>query len=85
MPRIPGCAEFIADLVSSTWTGSVSPEALALFKTQVPGPYLLCPARMKSEVNLIKAMMGTSKTGHAQVDPGLEGFELAKRMEGAKL
>lgn len=54
MPRIPGCAEALSELMINR----DSPKAQAEFEKDLPRPFLLTPERLHSKIDLIRAHMG---------------------------
>lgn len=65
MPRIPACAQSIADLAhahtrSSASSPATPSSAVARFKQAIPAPYWVTETRLASTMNLIKGMMGAS-------------------------
>lgn len=65
MPRIPGCAEALSELMLNR----DSPTAQAEFEAYLPKPLILTPERLHNKTDLIKAHMGQA----AQAPWKLEG------------
>lgn len=89
MPRIPACAESIAQLAhahtrSSPSFPSTPAHAQAKFQQAIPQPYWVTQQRLDIDINLIKGMMGSEDQGEGRVsveEPGdLKGGKVLAKL-----
>lgn len=86
MPRIPGCAEAISNLVSTrlAYPTVASPEniaALAQFEAMIPKPYHMTADRLGNDVNLIRGLMGRPTEGTEEMVGRIDRMRLEKGVD----